>query len=292
MVLPVALEEPLTLLAGRVDIGTHGRHRHRHAGRLSKGNAMRRVAWVWVLVTAITVFAPQAKAEMATVEVMVAYRERIALPPDAQLEVELLDVTRADARAIRLASQRFAMTGVPMTVTLAYDPQLVGARGRFALGVVIWSGQRRLFALTPPRMLPEGPGAGPVDVMLAMVPASDEETGPAWPIAGITWRVTEVLGEAWSAEQAATLTIDEAMRFSLFAGCNRYVGQLELAGTDIAFPPDFAGTLMACPDAVEVRERQLVAALKRVAHLVRYGAGLVLTDAAGNALLHFAPVPD
>ncbi|MCU0907490.1 MAG: META domain-containing protein [Rhodobacteraceae bacterium] len=252
---------------------------------------MRKLAWIWVMVAAITALAPDAGAEPATLEVTVSYRERIALPPGAELEVELLDISGADATARRIASQRFAMTGVPMTVALPHDRQLAGDGTRLALGAVIWSGDRRVFALTSPQVLPDGAGAGPVEVRLDMVPDPAPEAGPAWPVRGVVWRVTEVLGEPWAGGDPATLAIDDTMQVSVFGGCNRYVGQVRLAGREIGFPPDFAGTLMACPDAVEAQERAFLAALRRVTHLVRYGAGLVLMDAGGTALLHFEPAP-
>jgi putative lipoprotein len=128
--------------------------------------------------------------------------------------------------------------------------------------------------------------------MLAMVREPQAEAEAAWPIQGIAWRVTEVLGEAWVGDDPATLAIDDTMRFSIFGGCNRYVGQLALNGNRIAFPPDMAGTLMACPEAGDVQERRFVDALRRVATYVRYGAGLVLMDAGGTALMHFEQAPD
>ncbi|MFC6637165.1 META domain-containing protein [Sulfitobacter sediminilitoris] len=77
------------------------------------------------------------------------------------------------------------------------------------------------------------------------------------------------------------------MRFSIFGGCNRFIGDLALSEGTIAFPESFAGTLMACPDDVERHERAFLDALARVHSYVRYGTGLVLTDRSGGALLHF-----
>lgn len=65
-----------------------------------------------------------------------------------------------------------------------------------------------------------------------------------------------------------------------------------LDGKDIVFPPDLAGELMASPEAVEAQERNLLDALRRAAHLVRDGAGFVLTDARGSAMIHFEQAPD
>ncbi|NKW78397.1 hypothetical protein HGD90_03070, partial [Rhodobacteraceae bacterium R_SAG7] len=59
-----------------------------------------------VLASIFLVFAPgKIMADSAEIEITAGYRERIALPPDAILEVELLDVSRADAPSIRLSSQ-------------------------------------------------------------------------------------------------------------------------------------------------------------------------------------------
>lgn len=254
---------------------------------------MRKPAWIRAILAAVMMAVSQAAtAETATVDVTVSYRERIALPPDAQLEVELLDVSRADAKATRITAQRFAVTGVPMTVTLGYDPALAGTGARLSVGAVIWSGDRQVFALVPPQMLPQGPGAGPVEVTLAMVPEAETEAASVLPVQGIAWRVTEVQGAPWDGEDPATLAIDDTMQVSIFGGCNRYVGQVRIAGREITFPPDFAGTMMACPDGVEAQERRFLDALRRVTQHVRYGAGLVLMDAGGTALMHFEPAPE
>lgn len=241
------------------------------------------------MVAAITASAPVAQADPGTIEVIVAYRERIALPPDAQLDVTVLDLSRTDAAPTRIASQRVVMTDVPMTVSLAYDPAIVGTTSRLALMAVVWSGEQQVFALRSPQLLSSVPASGPVDVTVSMISDTGAEGIPVGPITGIAWRVTEVLGEIWSGDDQATLVIDDDRNFSIFGGCNRFVGQLMLLGLDIAFPADFAGTLMACPDDAEARERQFLAALRRAAHLVRYGAGLLLLDEAGKALMHFEP---
>src|SRR3546814_18207480 len=53
----------------------------------------------------------------------VTYRERIALPPTARIEVKLDDVSLADAPSRTLASQRFAAEGqqAPFSFALTID---------------------------------------------------------------------------------------------------------------------------------------------------------------------------
>jgi putative lipoprotein len=50
---------------------------------------------------------------LGTVSGTVLYRERIILPPDAELTVRLLDVSRADAPAQALGVQTMALAGPP-----------------------------------------------------------------------------------------------------------------------------------------------------------------------------------
>jgi putative lipoprotein len=82
------------------------------------------------------------------------------------------------------------------------------------------------------------------------------------------------------------------MNVAIFGGCNRFVGSVTVTGGQIAFPDNFAGTLMACPPDVEELERGFLAALRGVVGYVRYGTGLVLTDGEGRALLHLVERPE
>ena len=68
-----------------------------------------------------------------TITGTVSYLQRIALPPNAVVQVELEDVSRADAPAFVLASQQI-ITGerqVPIAFSLTYDIASVSDRGRY-----------------------------------------------------------------------------------------------------------------------------------------------------------------
>jgi len=74
----------------------------------------------------VAILATLASAAFAgTVEGSATYRERIALPPDATLFVELQDVSLVDAPAVTLAAQRYAFGGVPAGFELTYDDTLI-----------------------------------------------------------------------------------------------------------------------------------------------------------------------
>ena len=60
---------------------------------------------------AASLLAGSAMAEIRDLTGTVAYRERVALPPDALVEVTLEDVSRADAASVVLARQTLKPEG-------------------------------------------------------------------------------------------------------------------------------------------------------------------------------------
>ena len=77
------------------------------------------------------------------------YRQRIALPPRAVLTVQLLDVSRADAKATVLASQMLSADHqVPLAFELHYDPARIDGRMSYALQARIEDGNQLRFINT------------------------------------------------------------------------------------------------------------------------------------------------
>lgn len=66
---------------------------------------------------------------------VVTYRQRIALPPNAIVEVQLLDVSQVDAPAIVLAEQTILTRGkqVPIPFALLYDPEKIQPDNSYAV---------------------------------------------------------------------------------------------------------------------------------------------------------------
>lgn len=254
---------------------------------------MRGIAVILFLVASLLAAPTGVMAQMQTLSVTVSFRERIALPPDAQLDVQILQIADADMQGGTIAAQRFAITGVPMTVSLSFDPEVIVDGAPYALGAAIRTPDGpRMFRGTMTLDALGGGEAAAIEMLLTMLP--DAETTNAVPrrISGVAWTVTEVLGEAWPNDEPATLVIDDEMNVSAFGGCNRYRGQLQPSGRGLAFPENMAGTMMACPDAVEAVERRFLAALMQVSDYVRYGGGLVMLDAEGRAVMHFIETPE
>jgi putative lipoprotein len=89
-------------------------------------------------------------AKQAAVTGSVAYRERIALPPDAVLEVRLSDVSRQDVAAPVIAETTVMPAGrrIPIPFELRYDPVKIEPKRTYALRATISSAGRMMFTTT------------------------------------------------------------------------------------------------------------------------------------------------
>ena len=85
----------------------------------------------------------------ATIEGNVTYRERMMLPPGARVEVQLQDVSRADAPAGVLAEVQLAPAGgPPYPFTLEYDTARIQSNMRYALRATISVEDQLMFTTT------------------------------------------------------------------------------------------------------------------------------------------------
>lgn len=86
-------------------------------------------------------------AMRSTVRGTITWRERIALPPDAEIIVRLQDVSRMDAPATVLAEQRIRADGhqPPFTFALEVDASRLDARMRCTVSARVEQAGRLLF---------------------------------------------------------------------------------------------------------------------------------------------------
>ncbi|HEY9663382.1 MAG TPA: YbaY family lipoprotein, partial [Allocoleopsis sp.] len=78
---------------------------------------------------------PPENATTASVTGTITYLQRIALPPNARVEVKLQDVSRQDAPAQTLATQIIPLEGrqVPIPFELVYSPDQIDASHTYAV---------------------------------------------------------------------------------------------------------------------------------------------------------------
>ena len=229
-------------------------------------------------------------AETMHMKTTVTYRERIAPPPDAVLEVELLDTSRADAVSVRLSSQRFKLTGVPTTVEIAYDKDLIDERFTYTVAAKIISDGRVMFRSTTATPVLTRGAADSAELVLEMMPRKAESNDADQSIYGIAWEIYEISGRMLIADNPPSLTLDHDGQFGLYGGCNRFTGTLTAADGEFSMPENFAGTMMTCPEKRERLEKDTLQALSTATGYVRNGLNLALTNEAGVTVLRLREI--
>ncbi|TMV08082.1 META domain-containing protein [Ruegeria sediminis] len=221
-------------------------------------------------------------AQAGTVQGTATYRERIAVPPGAVLEVALMDVSLADAPAVVLSSQRYALKGVPAEFQLSYDDALIAKNMSYVVRASIREAGKLLFTTdTAYPVLTRGAG-DTVDLVLVRVA---EERAAV--LDNTTWQATELNGQALEVEKKPELAFAEAGAISGNAGCNRFSGQAEIAEGEISFPGNMAVTMMACPPPYDEIERDFLQTLPTVQEYFVEGDQLVLANGAGDLVMRF-----
>jgi putative lipoprotein len=206
-------------------------------------------------------------AEMARIEGSVVYRERILLRPGAEVEVQLQDVSRADAMATVLATVLLTPQGAPpYEFAIEYDPATIDPRLSYALRATISDGDRLLFTSTDYIDPFKG---NPVEILVRGVPRDPGREQLA--LEGVAWTLQTLAGEP-APDGAGGKPVDilfsaDEQRAAGFSGCNRYTGGytregVAEQGSALKFSP-MAGTLMACEDGGEL-ERNFLQMLGRV----------------------------
>ncbi|AJD50099.1 lipoprotein-related protein [Isoalcanivorax pacificus W11-5] len=125
---------------------------------------------------------PPATAQEAEVSGTLIYREREALPQDARIHVQLLDVSLMDVPATVLSEKTFSSDGrqVPIPFTLTFKPAGIDARHHYAVRGEIRDadGQLRWTTMQQHRVDLSAGSPPPVELMLGKV-TSGEERVPA-----------------------------------------------------------------------------------------------------------------
>ena len=230
-----------------------------------------------------------------------AYRERIALPPDAVFEAVLIDVAIADAPARVLGRARLQPAGQsPFRFSIPYrDSDLTPAR-RFAVRATVRQGKRLLFTTDTFTPVLKGDPSQPLRLKLVSVPqsvAASAAPSVAWPsLRGTLWKLQALqdsngptLIEPPGRPPELLLAVDQE-RVSGTDGCNRLAGGFLLAGEELSFSR-LISTQMACLPAAMAYERRYGQALAEVRRWSIDKRNLLLQNAVGRTLLLFRDGP-
>ena len=200
------------------------------------------------------------------------YRERILLPPGAELHLTLEDVSKMDVPSTVIATSSQVLTGAPpYEFSLDYSAEDIDARMQYSLRVKIMLDGKLLFTSTE-RLDPFKQPEDAIVIQLSMVGSakdqkqaaqlSEADTGLAVvsvnPLAELTntyWKLvnlneTDVVMVEDQEREAFLQLRDDTKSVKGFAGCNTFTGSYTVDGNDLSFGP-LAATRKACPAGME-----------------------------------------
>jgi len=188
----------------------------------------------------------------------ITYRERIALPSDAVVEIWIADVSPGMIVAqVLLADTTVRAEGrqVPLPFELKFDPARAEATHTYALKAVIKSadGQELFTSGDSTFVITKG---NPSRADLVLKRGSDSGN-----LAGSSWLLEDLTGAGVVDRVQATLDFTEPGRVVGNASCNRFFGSVAIAGTTINIG-SLGATRMACAEAVNNQEMKYLKALE------------------------------
>ncbi len=257
---------------------------------------MRRVLLALVTLLGLSACGTDSAPEQGRITGEAFYREKILLPPGAELLVTLEDVSRADAPSSLITEHRQSLDSPPpYAFELTYPTESIEPRARYALRAKIFVGDALRF-ITDTHVDPfaessEGVEPQPVRLLMVGVNRSAPELAPTPRNAlGGLWQVTRLNGEVLEeSERVVTLRFDGSpLRVSGFSGCNQYSGGATEKDDSLAFG-QLMSTMMACDESRMLLEKRFLGLLDQVARFSISDDTLSLLDADGAVLILASP---
>lgn len=226
---------------------------------------------------------PEANATL-TVQGEVMYRERMALPPRAELWVQLVELDGKGRTLTVLAEQRDAIgkRGIPLPFTLQTAARAIRPDARYGIYARIMEGKRSLFANAEATPLILGADGTPeaARIMLHRTMAEKVKAAPPAPkaLTGKLWELRELYGapvERFDNQRLPSIAVHPAeARISGTDGCNRITAGYTHKGSEVHFK-SMASTMMACPQGGE-QSRSFASALAEADNWLHKGEKLIL----------------
>ncbi|MFC4624167.1 META domain-containing protein [Daeguia caeni] len=213
----------------------------------------------------------------------VMFRERIALPPEARLTVELTDISAADATTRTIGQTQVAsIVGSPIPFSISFDPKLLDPTHRYALQARISAGDTLWFVNDEQIEIEPRNTAKPVEIRVVMVRKSGDDSDLS-SIEGKNWLVETIQGMGHVAHGAQTFTISPDGSVSGSGGCNRFFTKATLDGDQISFA-EIGSTYIQCPTELMNQELKFLDVLSKTRSYRVDLDKLMLLDANGEAV--------
>jgi putative lipoprotein len=226
--------------------------------------------------------------ETRSVSGTVAYRERMALPADAVVQVQLSDVSRQDAPAPVIAETTFTAGGrqVPLPFELRYAAEQIESSHSYAVRATIRQEGMLLFTTDAVHSVITRGNPEKVDLMLVRT-RGEAPVGPtSGGLVGTAWQLEDLGGAGVIDNSMTTLEFIEAARVGGRGGCNRFFGSVEITGESIKFG-QMGSTQMACVEALMNQEGRYLKALGAAERYALNGDQLLLYSKGFDKPLRF-----
>jgi putative lipoprotein len=212
--------------------------------------------------------AAQTASTFGMVTGTVAYRQRIALAPNAVLRVQLENVSLADAAAKIVSEVLLPTNGkqVPLSFAVPYRKADIVTNHRYNIrATILVNGKAQFISTTANSVLTNGAPTNIAIMLQASAPAPP--TASTAKLEETYWKLTSLTGQAQLVpiadnQKEAQITLHkQGTKMMGTAGCNRLFGTYKVTSSQLKFT-GVGGTMMACPEPLMKQERNFIAALK------------------------------
>jgi putative lipoprotein len=242
-----------------------------------------------ILCLALILASPSALAAKIGISGEVTYRERIALPETATLEIELIDLAWPDRPRLSVA----APTGsgqVPLAFTLTFEDSMILPQHNYALNAEITAGDIRFRNAEPYPVTPLSQ-TDPILIVtqsIAQIQPSSEQPAAEEGLAlfGITWQATAIAGQPVPPGTEITLLVESDMRAGGVGGCNSYFSQTTITKDSFAVG-ELSRTQRSCGYDRNMLEQAFYEALRTAVSWTVESNTLALLDGAGKPTVTF-----
>lgn len=211
----------------------------------------------------------------------VLYRERMALPENAVVSVQLADVSRMDAPAIVIGEQEISPAGqVPVKFEIRFDDSKITKGMTYALQARITVDDELWFINDTHHEV--DPLASEARTILVKRVAQERTDA----LRGVEWTLASIEGFGDLPDSSATFSIDDEERAGGRGPCNGYFGMAKIDGDAISLS-QIGATQMACEPARMKAERAYFDALGKVKAYAVVDDRLFLNDGEGKEVLRF-----
>jgi putative lipoprotein len=253
-------------------------------------------AWLlrWIVIVLLSVVLPgcrgSAMAEDRSLVVTISSSDPGSDKVGGEITVQLLDISRADARSTQIARVTGTIASLPSEMRIDYDVGAIDPRMVYAVSAMLSAADGATWRTTT--RYPVLTRGAPDHVAIVLERTASAASDVANRISGIEWAAFEIGGRALVTDDPPTIAFLEDGSFTLFGGCNRFRGMAEMGAGRIQFPQSFAGTRMLCPAGRMELERKTLEALGSTTGYTRHENRLSLMNGTGVTVARFIERPE